>query len=389
VDYLRNRGLHFNQVVDLNRIGAANTLDVGIASGSIAATNADFGCPANTAAASINCAIAAGAQIGDYTNEGLGAGSALDGFAFRGQNPNFRGIGLLMPVGISLYQGLTVNLRGRMIKNWGPIRDLTGNVSYALSRFKASGVDQDFISASAFNDAPTKFFGPAGLDRKHQLTFGLLTDLPWGFKVNSTTRISSPLAQSIFVDGIDFGAAEIFFSDLDGDGISLDPLPGTNRGSFGRDVKNGAALNALISSFNSTVASGTLTPAGKALVSAGLFTEAQLKALGATVRNGVPLALAPANQVGLDSFITTDVRVSKVFSIGERVKIQPMVEVFNLFNIGNYDPPGNRLGGTLTGGNGTINGTTPGTRSNRYGLGSGSFAPGIPRSFQFGVRVDF
>jgi hypothetical protein len=65
------------------------------------------------------------------------------------------------------------------------------------------------------------------------------------------------------------------------------------------------------------------------------------------------------------------------------------VEVFNLFNIGNYDPPGNRLGGTLTGAVGSINGTTPGTRSNRYGLGSGSFAPGIPRSFQFGVRVDF
>src|SRR5439155_21074887 len=64
VDYLRNRGLHFNQVIDLNRLGAANSLDVGMAQGSIALTNADFGCTANTTAAAINCAIAAGATIG-------------------------------------------------------------------------------------------------------------------------------------------------------------------------------------------------------------------------------------------------------------------------------------------------------------------------------------
>jgi hypothetical protein len=37
----------------------------------------------------------------------------------------------------------------------------------------------------------------------------------------------------------------------------------------------------------------------------------------------------------------------------------------------------------------SINGATPLNRSNRYGLGSGSFAPGIPRAFQFGVRVGF
>lgn len=72
-----------------------------------------------------------------------------------------------------------------------------------------------------------------------------------------------------------------------------------------------------------------------------------------------------------------------------RVKIQPMIEVFNLFNIANYDPPGRLLSGSLTGAIGSINGTLPGTRSNRYGLGSGSFAPGIPRAFQFGLRIDF
>jgi hypothetical protein len=389
VDYLRNRGVHFNQTTDLNRIGAANTLDVAIARDAIIATNDDFGCPANATPAAINCAIAAGASILDYAGFGLGAGSALDGFAFRGQNPNFRGIGMIQPLGLSLYNALTVDLRGRMLKNWHGIKDMTGTVSYALSRFKSTGGDQDFLSGSAFNDAPTKFFGPAGLDRTHQLSFGLLTNLPWGINLNLTTRIASPLSQSVFLDCPDCGAAEIFFSDLDGDGIIEDPLPGTNRGSFGRDVRDAAALNALISAYNTRVSSGELTPAAQALVSSGLFTTAQLRSLGATLNFGDPVPLAPTNQVGLDWFSNTDVRLSKVFTIRERVKIQPMVEVFNLFNFANYDPPGNRLTSTLTGQPGSINGTTPGVRSNRYGLGSGSFAPGIPRAFQFGIRVDF
>jgi hypothetical protein len=385
VDYLRNRGVHFNQTIDLNRIGAANTLDLGIARDSMIALHDDLGCPANASAAAINCAIAAGATISDYAAFGLGAGSALDGFAFRGQDANFRGMGVISPIGLSLYNALTVSLRGRIVKNWSLLKELTGNVSYALSKFEASGGDQDFLSGSAFNDAPTKFFGPAGLDRKHQLSFGLLADLPWGFKLNSTTRIASPLAQSAFLDCFDCDAAEIFFSDLDGDGITEDPLTGTNRGSFMRDVKDPAALNALITTFNTSVA-GTFTPAAKALISSGLFTTAQLQALGATIQ---PVPLAPANAVGIDWFANTDVRLSKVFAIRERVKIQPMVEVFNLFNIANYDAPGNRLGSLLTGAAGSINGTTPSNRSNRYGLGSGSFAPGIPRAFQFGIRVDF
>jgi hypothetical protein len=389
VDFLRNRGVHFTQNTDLNRIGAANTLDVGIARDAIAATNDDFGCGAVVSANAINCAIAAGASISDYAGFGLGAGSALDGFAFRGQNPNFRTMGLIQPLGLSVYKALTVSLRGRMVKNWGPIKEMTGTFSYALSRFSSTGGDQDFLSASAFNDAPTKFFGPTGLDRTHQFTFGLITNLPWGINLNVTTRLASSLSQSAFISCLDCGAAEIFMSDLDGDGITQDPLPGTNRGSFNRDVKNGAVLNSLIGSFNGQIAAGLLTPAGLALVNAGLFTQAQLVALGGSFNNGTPVALAPPDQVGLDTFSNTDVRISKTFTIRERVKIQPMMEIFNLFNIANYDPPGSRLDSFLTGAPGSINGTTPGNRSNRYGLGSGSFAPGIPRALQFGFRVDF
>jgi hypothetical protein len=266
---------------------------------------------------------------------------------------------------------------------------MTGNISYALSRFESSGIDQEFISGSAFNDAPTKFFGPAGLDRTHQFSMGLLVDLPGRFKLSTSTRITSALSQSAFISCTDCAAAEIFLSDTDGDGVPEDPLPGTNRGAFGRSAKDGQALNALIGAFNQQVSNGSLTPAGSALVSAGLFTQAQLRALGASFNGGSPVSLAPVDQVGLDSFINTDVRLSWAYKVKERVEIQPMVEVFNLFNFANFDTPGNRLGASLDGSPGSINGTSPDLRSNRFGLGSGSFAPGIPRAFQFGIRVGF
>jgi len=398
VDFLHNRGVHFNQTTDLNRIGAANTLDVPIAQGAISATADTFNiapsgapedlpCLGLVGSSAINCLILNGATISDFANNGLGAGSAVDGFAFRGNNPNFRTMGTIQPLGLSRYSALTVDLRGRLVKNWHFLKDVTGTMNYTLSRFQSTGGDQDFLSGSAFNDAPTKFYGPAGLDRTHQISVGFLSNLPWNINVNATTRVASPLSQSAFISCQDCGAAEIFMSDLDGDGITEDPLPGTNRGAFNRDVKTPQQLNGLIGAFNGQLTN--LTPAGRALVSAGLFTAEQLQALGGTWDNGVPISLAPPDQVGLDWFLNTDVRVSKIITIRERVKIQPMVEIFNLFNFGNYDPPGNRLGAFLDGSAGSINGTTPGNRSNRYGLGSGSFAPGIPRAFQFAIRVDF
>jgi len=396
VDYLRNRGVHFGQLINLNRNGAANTLNVAAARSAIIATHSDLGCAAEISSSAFNCALAASRDpsvdtplILLYAGNGLDAGTGPDGAAFQGNNPNFRNIGVIAPVGLSLYNALTASLRGRL-GAYGPLKGATLTVSYSLSRFKTTGGDSDagFLSLSAFNDAPTKFFGPSGLDRTHQLTFGFLTDLPWGFKINSTTRIATALPQSIFLPFASAsGAGEIFFTDLDGDGVTRDPLPGAGRGSFGRDV-GVAKLNQLITSFNNTVASG-ITPAGQALIDAGLFTREQLIAAGGTINNGNAINLAPSNQVGMDSFVNTDIRISKTFGIKERVRIEPMVEIFNLFNVSNFDSPGSPLTSFLDGSVGSINGTTPLNRTNRYGLGSGSFAPGIPRAFQFGIRVGF
>jgi len=394
VDYIRNRGLHFGQFYDMNRVGAADNLDVAAATDVVDFTADTFRpvaalpppCLGLRGSTGINCLIANNATINTL------AGNGLDrGFGFTGDNPNYSVMNTIAPMGISLYNALTVSLRGRL-GNLGPFRQVTTTVSYALSRSETSTADQDAGTGSVFNDATTKFFGPSGLDRTHQLTFSLLTNLPWNFKLNTTTRLASPLSTSILLPFSGLGVGEIFFTDLDGDGTVSDPLPGTNRGSFGRDVDI-SRMNQLITAYNSLVTSNALTPAAQALIGAGLFTADQLRALGATIGNRNTVPLAPADQAGLDAFSNTDVRLSRVFSIGEAVKIEPMLEVFNLFNIANYDAPANRLAGGLSLDNsfstGTINGTPRSNRSNRYGLGSGSFAPGIPRAFQFGFRVNF
>lgn len=392
VDYIRNRGVAFNIIRDRNRLGAADTLDKPIAISSINAAFDDFGCgngltPGtagwNTA---ITCMIGQGAGITDFADFGLDAGSALDGYAFRGKNANYRDVQVIENNGLSLYQALQVRLTGRL-RDLGPFKNTSTNVTYALGRFSATGVDQDFLSTSAYNDAPTKYFGPANLDRTHILGVTFITDVPLGFKLATTNSFKTALATSLFLpDGSPSGSGEIFFTDLDGDGVTLDPLTGTNRGAFGRSVKAGD-INSFIGNFNSNVAGG-LTPAAQALVTAGLFTETQLRALGATIPT---IPTAPSDQRGNPNFVNTDLRISRPVKIGERFTIEPQLEIFNLFNFGNYTSMTTSL---LDGGTGSPNGTSASlipTESglSRVGSGSGSFAPGTMRALQFNIRVTF
>lgn len=377
VDYVRNRGARFLQTTELNRLGAADTLDVTAAQAAIAATQADFGCATNA------CVILAGGTISDYAANGLGSGTGDVGAAFAGENRNFHDIGVLRSQGLSLYQALQVRLRGNLAK-WGAFKSINTSVSYSLGRSESSGADQDFSPSSVYNDRPTAFFGPAGTDRRHQLTIGLATELPWGFNINLSNRIASPLATSLFLDG-DGSSEDIFWTDLDGDGVTADPLTGTSRGGFARSVNPGN-INDLITRFNTSVA-GSLSPAANALVAAGLFSSTELTSLNAVIQ---PVTLAPTNQFGNDWLYNTDIRLSNKIRMGERFVLQPMVEMFNVFNVANYQS----LSSNLSGSPGTINGTVSSAIANvrgvnRIGSGSGAFSPGGLRSFQFGVRFTF
>jgi hypothetical protein len=97
-----------------------------------------------------------------------------------------------------------------------------------------------------------------------------------------------------------------------------------------------------------------------------------------------------------DSFSSLDLRVSKVFRLGERWTIEPMAEVFNLFNVTNV------LGVSNVNYSGFSNvlvrdsndPSSPGfLRSSSFGqpvtTAGGVFGSGGPRAFQFAARVTF
>lgn len=371
VDFVRAKNLHHNIIRDFNRDFAANTLNVASAQARINTVLAGRG------EASIDEAIANGATISTF---GLAN-------SFQGIDPNFDAINVIMSSGRSEYKALQVRSTARFGDVGSHLKNFFMNISYSLSRFTGMSTDQDFLPSATFADDlfNPRNRGPAGLDRTHQLSAQFFFEIPWGIKFNWNQRWSTARPQNLLVQAVG-GSNAIFSSDFDGDGTTGDFLPGVSRGEFGRGISSVEELNSAITQYNNSVA-GTVTPAGQALISAGLFTQAQLVALGAVAQ---PVALAPGDQVFNDSFITSDVRISKLIHVGgERVTIEPQFEIFNLFNVANYGILGNTIQGNLTGQAGAPNGTVQGNRTNLIGLGSGSFSQGIPRSIQFGLRVSF
>jgi len=285
VDYVRHHGVHYLLRREANRRGAADTLDVTKALTAMAKTNASFGCPGTTSA-QIDCALAHGATIEAYANRGLGKLATASASAFPGLSPDFNNVTIDGMDGVSSYNALQVQLRGRLPNLRGWMKDTTVVASYSLSRLEASVDDQGAVFVSADNLKP--LYGPATIDRTHIFSMGTSFAVPSGIRISSYWRGASALPQSVFVPEVRKTAAEIFYTEFDGDGTAADALPGTKRGSYGRDIGCGAAaLNRVIDAYNSTQA-GNLTPAGQALVSAGLFTPAQLKALGAVSPTVLP-----------------------------------------------------------------------------------------------------
>ncbi|HEV2387141.1 MAG TPA: carboxypeptidase-like regulatory domain-containing protein [Candidatus Acidoferrales bacterium] len=397
VDYLRNVSTHYLLGIDTNRVGDARFLDKAAAIGAIDATNASFGC--GPGGPGIDCAIAAGASISDFAGNGLESGKQFAaGFpcagtcAFPGINTNVGENEMLFPIGRSVYNGMDVSLKSRLDHPLPGMRSLSLIASYSLSRFDSQAGDQDFINNAVDFNNPGKFFGPAALDRTHQLGVGGVMTLPLGTQLSVESHWATAGAATLVLPNSG-NPGEIFRTDVTGDGTVGDVLPGTNIGSFGRTVKV-SDLNKVISQWNSTGA-GKLTPAGQALVSAGLFTQAQLVQLGAVTPT---LQLAPAGQVGLSPGFSTDahlrwlIRPSKLWpNVSESFLIEPEIALFNVFNFQNFDPGGNTLSGVLSGTPGTANGTTRGLRTNLVSPGSSSGVNwyGVPRQFELGLKFTF
>jgi hypothetical protein len=389
----------------------------------IAATNASFGCGPTD----VNCAIAHGATIADFANNGLDSGSNVCGGgaqaagacihfdqngnpfnvvpAFGGINPQLGVNQMLFPAGRSVYNALQTSLRANVNKPFTGVKALNWIVSYALSRTEGSALDLDFVNPAVDNNHPTASLGPNGLDRTHQFSFGGTFDVAGGFRFGAVGHVYSPLPQNILLPGGGIGG--IFQTDVTGDGSgdgsgvypNGDPLPGTKLGAFGRSIKTGDLAN-FLTNYNTTLA-GTATPAGQVLIDNGLMTLAQLQQLGGVLPQ---VALPPPGQVGLGWLKTFDLKLSYPRKIGESLTIEPGISVYNAFNNANFDLPSSTIGQTLNlasapcnpsdplhpNCNGTINSTTSVEHNlNRVLPGSGVFDLGAPRVVEFGLKLTF
>jgi hypothetical protein len=407
-DYLRNISTHTLLAVDTNHVGDARFLNMSAALAAINKT-VGSGCgggsvtTANSVAA-VNCYIAAnpGASISDFASNGLDSGYSLAGgapcptCAFAGINPNVGGNQMLFPIGRSVYNALQLSLKQDMQHPFKGARYVNLQVSYSLSRYDSTAQDSDFINSAYDYADPTKYFGPNGLDRTHQLSFGGTIELPAAFRVNLIGHFYSPLSQTLTLNPL--GApGGIFVTDVTGDGTGDGSLangtngalggilPGTNIGSFGRDVTPGN-LNQVIASYNANYA-GKPTPAGEAVINAGLFNQQQLVSLGG-VMPIVPFA--PAGEAGDGWLRSLDCGLNWTYKLKERFQLQPGVSFFNIGNFVNYNPPKNVLSGGLSGDLGSANGTSGRQPDSfRVGIGSGVFGLGSPRVVEFNMKLIF
>jgi hypothetical protein len=409
-DYLRNVETRTLLSIDQNKVGDVSTFNAGAASAAINDTNASFGC--GTGTTGIDCAIAAGAGIGDYAGFGLsvpndvlgvGCGQIVDAgglcrpCAFGGVNPEQNQFFQLRPIGRSVYNALQVKLSQNVENPLKGVKAANFQVSYSFSNFSntggaqvagnASDNDQDFVLQAADNDNPGRYYGPAILDRTHQISFGGFFDVPLGFRIGTIAHFYSPLSSAIDIP-ISGGGGEIFLSDFTGDGTTQDPMPGTKLGAFGRDTDVNGLRN-LINNYNSNIA-GQPTPAGQTLIASGLMSQSQLVALGGTP---LQVPLPQDGQVPFTWLKTFDLKLSWRHTFKERYVIEPSVGFYNLFNFANFNLPPTTMSGLLTGpGTGAINGTerADGTLDTfRVGNGTGVYSMGSQRQIEFGMRFQF
>lgn len=259
--------------------------------------------------------------------------------------------------------------------------------SYALSRFKAFGSDALGLGATVTDLRNLRAeFGPAGLDRTHRFVLSGIYDLPFfrnsndrfkrdflgGWQLSFISTMFSGTPQSVFLPN---------FVDLSRTGTFQSYLPGAGPGEIGRSIKNVSQLNAVITAFNASIPSlgdncGLAnSPTGRC--------DSNFPGFGDPI---VRLALLPeGTQIGGDSVISQDLRLTKTFSFSERVKLDVIGEVFNLFNIANLTHP---TAITLA-----EEGESPAViRNVIHGPSARTtsvFGTGGPRAFQFAAKIRF
>jgi hypothetical protein len=242
------------------------------------------------------------------------------------------------PGATSSYTGLLLKVDKRLSHRY----QLSG--SYALQNSKSiRDVSQNL------ND----YFATYGPDLpRHNLTISGLVDLPWRVQLSvlSTFLSRNPVAPTI--NGFDNSGTNISSS-------GYSPLLGL-LGKGDADFLSNDDLRSLVNEYNSTIA-GTLTPAGRAGVSAN---------------QRYPTITLPTDfQLG-DIFSSQDIRIMKSIGLSGRTELRLIGEVFNIFNVSN-----------LT--NFNYNLVVPGAFGRAQQRVGQTFGSGGPRAAQVAARFSF
>jgi hypothetical protein len=243
------------------------------------------------------------------------------------------------------YDGLLVSVEKRYSDRY------QFRASYTLAKaFNYANDDQiPFSNGPLDSNNLQREYGPTPNDQRHRFSIAGTIDLPAGFHLAPLVTLASGVPM------------DILLPDASG------RLPSLQRNAGGRSFHNGSELNAFIKQVNAAGGAG-----------------------------GQLLPLVRDDARFNDSFSSFDLRLSKAFKIGERVRIEPIVEAFNLFNVTNV------LGVSNVNYSGFSNvlardSNDPSNsgflRSSSFGqpvtTAGGIFGSGGPRAFQFAARVTF
>jgi hypothetical protein len=224
-------------------------------------------------------------------------------------------------------------------------------IAYTLARAMNYANDDQipFLNGPIDPNDLRREWGPTPNDRRHRLVLSGRARVAGGVNLSGIWTLSSGVPMDIMMP----------------DGRTR--IPTVQRNAGGRQFESAAELNSYITSLN---ASGGV--------------------------NGVLLPLVDPSARFSDRFNSLDLRVSRPFSAGGRVRVEPMVEVFNLFDVANI------LGSTNVNYSGFTNvlvrdsddPQSPGYLSaSRFGrpvtTAGGLFGSGGPRALQFAARVTF
>jgi outer membrane receptor protein involved in Fe transport len=231
-----------------------------------------------------------------------------------------------------IYDGLLLSVEKRLSNRF------QFRAAYTLSKaFNYANDDQIPFSNGPIDSNNLQLeFAPTPNDQRHRFTIAGTLDLPFGVRISPIFTLASGVPMDILLPD------------------ASSRIPQLQRNAGGRLFKNVGELNSFLTQLNAS----------------GGF-------------NGQPLPLAPANARFNDNFNSLDLRVSKTFVFKERFRLEPIVEVFNVFNTTNILGVSNTnfsgFGNVL----GTPNFGQPVTTA------GGVFGSGGPRAFQLAARFTF